>query len=124
MQLMVVENVLVVLWINKFMKKTTKIIIGISIVTVLIFIWKMNPTNIVSGQVVKEEIDLTVVCAGWKPPVVTCEEVGGICVTNSLELIDEGVKLSLDGTIETTDDSGKKETYTKTELINLKRGVK
>ena len=37
------------------MKKTTKIIIGISIVTALIFIWKMNPADTVSGQIVKQK---------------------------------------------------------------------
>ena len=64
--------------------------------------------------------DLDVICAEWKPPIITCENAGAICVTNSMEIKDKGIKLSIDGSIELTNELGEKETFTKQQILNLK----
>ena len=63
--------------------------------------------------------DLDVICAEWQPvPIVN--SCSGVCVTNSMELKDKGIKLSIDGNIELTNELGEKELFTAKQILDLK----
>ena len=63
--------------------------------------------------------DLDVICAQWQPPI-TVNSCSGICVTNSMELKDKGIKLDINGNIELTSELGEKESFTKDQILNFK----